>query len=109
MNIGHFMPGIWDAGGIGIYISRVAAAQRACGHTVRFFGLPLDTYASLADLDHRPEIVAPHDLAARAEELGLDVLHLHASMEPMPEGETPLVRTLHDHRPYCPSGERYLR
>jgi glycosyltransferase involved in cell wall biosynthesis len=108
MNIGHFMPGIWDVGGIGIYIRRVAAAQRACGHTVRFFDC-LETYASLPDVDHRPEIVAPRNLAARARAQGLDVLHLHASMEPMPEDGPPLVRTLHDHRPYCPSGERYLK
>ena len=41
--------------------------------------------------------------------MGLDVLHLHTGIEPVPTGlGVPVVRTVHEHRPYCPSGERYL-
>ena len=108
MKIGHFMPRIWDAGGIGVYIRRIADAQRAAGHTVLF----LDSstrYASEPNLFDRPEVLDPADLAARGRSLGLDVLHLHASVDPMPADGPPVVRTLHDHRPYCPSGERYLK
>ena len=106
--IGHYMTRIWDAGGIAAYICRVAAAQRAAGHTVRFLDSDA-TYATCADPDRRPEIVAPEDLAAYGRALGLDVLHLHTSVDPMPRGGPRVVRTIHEHRPYCPSGERYLK
>ncbi len=108
MIIGHYMPGIWDAGGIAAYIRRVARAQRDAGHTVRFLD-SRSTYAADPDPNRRPEVVAPEDLATRGLALGLDVLHLHASVDPMPRGGPRVVRTIHEHRPYCPSGERYLK
>ena len=108
MKIGHFMPGIWDSGGIAAYIHRVAAAQRDAGHTVRFLDCR-STYAADLDPNRRPVVLAPEDLASRGRDLGLDVLHLHASVDPMPQGGPRVVRTIHEHRPYCPSGERYLK
>lgn len=108
MNIGHFMPGIWDLGGIREYIQRVASGQRAAGHRVHFLD-SMSTYASFADPELRPVIVPPADLARRARELVLDVLHLHRGVDPFPQAEgLRVVRTVHEHRPYCPSGSRYL-
>lgn len=108
MTIGHYMTGIWDHGGIAVYLRRVAAAQRAAGHAVAFFD---DTgrYADFPDPDHRPTTVAPADLAERARASGVDVLHLHTNVVPWPGGGPPAIRTVHEHRPYCPSGERYLK
>jgi glycosyltransferase involved in cell wall biosynthesis len=108
MIIGHYMPGIWDSGGIAVYLRRVAAAQREAGHTVRFFD-SLDRYAEFSDPELRPNIVSAEDLGTKARELCLDVLHLHSAIEPMSGDLPPMVRTLHDHHPYCPSGGRYLK
>lgn len=108
MNIGHYMPGVWDQGGIAKYLQRVSRAQRDAGHTVRFFDSRPD-YAEFANPDERPIILAPQELGARAKSLGVDVLHLHTGTDPSPLGVgVPVVRTVHEHRPYCPSGERYL-
>jgi glycosyltransferase involved in cell wall biosynthesis len=108
MNIGHYMPGIWDPGGIAGYIRRVSEAQREAGHAVCFLD-PTGRYAAEPDPGRRPILVDPGELAGRARELGLDVLHLHANVDPWPRGGPQAVRTVHEHRPYCPSGARYLR
>lgn len=108
MNIGHYMPGIWDQGGVGTYLRRVGQAQRAAGHSVTFLD-SLDRYASVSDPAERPVVVEPDALAARGRELHLDVLHLHAGLSSPPVGGPRVVRTVHDHRPYCPSGGRYLK
>lgn len=108
MKIGHYMLGIWDQGGIARYLQRVSRAQRDAGHSVHFFDTRRD-YAEFADPLERPIVVEPRELGRRAKELGLDVLHLHTGIEPAPSGEgVPVVRTVHEHRPYCPSGLRYL-
>ncbi|MDR3638167.1 MAG: glycosyltransferase family 4 protein [Isosphaeraceae bacterium] len=108
MNIGHYMPGIWDRGGVGAYLLRVGRAQRASGHKVTFLD-SLDRYAEVGDPGERPVVVEPRALGARAKALGLDVLHLHAGVPEPPAGGPRVVRTVHDHRPYCPSGGRYLK
>lgn len=108
MNIGHYMPGIWDTGGIAGYIRRVSSAQREVGHKVVFLD-STGSYVDLADEDHRPILAAPERLPDIGRSLGLDVLHLHFNVDPWPVGGPPAVRTVHEHRPYCPSGERYLK
>jgi glycosyltransferase involved in cell wall biosynthesis len=45
----------------------------------------------------------------QAEDLRLDVLHLHNSIDPRCRAAVPMVRTMHGHWPYCPSGSRYLK
>jgi glycosyltransferase involved in cell wall biosynthesis len=108
MKIGHYMPGVWDQGGIASYLRRVTAAQRDAGHTIQFFD-SRPQYADFDNLVHRPLIVKPHELAGRAMAEGVDVLHLHSTIDPLPAvGKMPMFRTVHEHRPYCPSGERYL-
>ena len=108
MKICHYMDGIWDTGGIAININRVATAQRALGHEVVYID-PTGRYANEPDPNRRPITVAPERLAAESRKLGIDVLHLHSNVDPWPFGGPPAVRTVHEHRPYCPSGERYLK
>ena len=108
MNIGHYMPGVWDPGGVGAYLRRVGRAQRVSGHQVVFLDC-FDRYADVGDPLDRPVVVEPRALGERARALGLDVLHLHAGVPERVQGSPRVVRTVHDHRPYCPSGGRYLK
>ncbi|CAN0627983.1 Glycosyl transferase group 1 [Burkholderia multivorans] len=109
MKIGHYMTGIWDHGGVATYIRRVSDAQRASGHELHFF----DTHASANadDVSKRPTIVRDaNHLYATANEMGIEILHLHTDVSAAPgAGNCRVVRTLHGHSPYCPSGTQFLR
>jgi glycosyltransferase involved in cell wall biosynthesis len=104
MKIGHYMPGICTPGGISSYIRRLSQAQRQLGHDVML----LDRGES----DSRePDLYTTRDdddLTAKAESLGLDVLHLHSHLQDSSRLRIPAVRTMHGHWAYCPSGSRYL-
>ncbi len=107
MRIGHYCPGSQAPGGMASYLRAVLPAQRRLGHEVfcldhadRVGGAPATTNLEL--------LANESELAGRVASLGLDVLHLHAAIEgELPSG-IPLVRTVHNHGPYCPSGTRYL-
>src|SRR5438105_3985940 len=89
MKIGHYMPGFTVPGGMSTYLTRLVTAQRHAGHEVFI----VDDSATLM---------------RRAQELKLDILHLHALLWPPVACPVPMVRTVHGHSPYCPSGSRYL-
>lgn len=109
MRIGHYMAGIWDQGGIAKYLQRVSRAQREAGHCITFFDT-LPTYTEYNIPEERPVVVSAQDLVRQAGERGLDVLHLHTAVDPLPRADNlRMVRSVHEHRPYCPSGGRYLR
>ena len=53
-------------------------------------------------------IKSDDDLFSYASKLNLDILHLHAEVGMSPPSHIPVLRTLHGHHPYCPSGSKYL-
>lgn len=111
LRIGHFMPGIWEPGGVAAYIRRVSGEQARRGAEVLFFdSKPRSASSDRADAVERPVIRVEDavDLYRRAARLRVDVLHLHEAVTPAPPSQLPAVRTLHGHRPYCPSGSRLL-
>jgi glycosyltransferase involved in cell wall biosynthesis len=103
------MHGIWDRGGIATYIRRVSKAQRAAGHTVYY----LDTRSFKATQDEAvdlPIVVRDdNDLFIQAKVCGLDILHLHTNVSVIPPSSMPVIRTVHNNNPYCPSGSRHLK
>jgi glycosyltransferase involved in cell wall biosynthesis len=109
MRIGHYMQGISDPGGIATYIRRLSQTQREAGHTVYF----LDTRPSLAPNDDAGDlpiaVQSDADLFAQTRSLNLDILHLHTTISVLPPSDLPVLRTLHGHSPYCPSGSKYLK
>ena len=111
MRVGHYVYGLNVPGGVRTYVLELAAAQRRRGHAVTVCdhvaqqgaGIPDGWDVTfLRDRDHLRQVVADRRL---------DVLHTHHNL---PVGfldapaSVPLVRTLHGHSPYCPSGSRFL-
>jgi len=102
------MHGILEKGGVASYIHRISTAQRAAGHTVYYMdSRPHDqVQAGLAE-----SLIFVQDdaeLFAQARALELDILHVHWTISKLPPDHVPIVRTVHGHHPYCPSGSRYL-
>ncbi|MCS7034505.1 MAG: glycosyltransferase family 4 protein [Phycisphaerae bacterium] len=87
MRIGHFIPDPAGVGGLERYVSRLVDAQSSAGHEVCL-------------------LAGVQGLAGAAIQ-GVQVLHAHGLL---PQGVTqvPLVRHVHGHWPYCPSGSRFL-
>lgn len=107
MIIGHYDSELWSHGGIATYIRRLSRGQRAAGHTVYFFS---HRPASPTDPAERPIIVTSNDdLYTRAHQLKVDILHLHKGVFQSPTNGLPVIRTLHGHQPYCPSGSKFLK
>ena len=107
MIIGHYEHDIWIKGGIASYIRRISAAQRAAGHQVYF----LSQKPSQGQNGEEQPVIAETDEALywQASKLGLDILHLHTSVDIPPPDTLPTLRTLHIHKPYCPSGGKFLK
>jgi glycosyltransferase involved in cell wall biosynthesis len=115
LKIGHYTPSVTAPGGIASYLRRVVAGQLDRGHEVILFNCskiaPLSE-ASLFDV----KIVSVNDdadLLRQVQTLKPDVLHTHTAVTIPPEQanlfrSTALVRTMHGHEAYCPSGSRYL-
>jgi len=106
MHIGHYAPEIWAQGGIASYIRRTGRGQARRGHEVTYLSRDDDPEQN-QPLEYE---VVPDDetLFAAAEDLGLDLLHLHKSVHNLPDDRVPTVRTMHGHQGGCPSGSRYL-
>ena len=111
MKIGHFASGLFNPGGISNYIQRVSRAQQESGHEVLLFDLLGEQHNQKASLPEGVFVQYVSDdthLLQKACALEVDVLHLHTAVA---VGERPpltVIRTLHGHQPYCPSGSRYL-
>lgn len=88
MKIGHYMSGLEHPGGVATYVQRLCEAQRRAGHDV---------------------VVVDQEMLERSQNLRLEVLHLHNSIDQRSRVALPMVRTMHGHWPYCPSGSRYLK
>jgi len=105
MRIGHYAPNIGEEGGIATYIRRTGDALSSRGHEVAFLGRDAVS-ASLPG--ECVDVSNDTSLFTVAENLALDILHLHKSVETLPADRVPTVRTMHGHQGGCPSGSRYL-
>lgn len=106
MIIGHYDSEMWSKGGVASYIRRISRVQRAAGHQVYYFSY---RPAEQPDPQETPIVVKDSaELFRRACELGIDLLHLHKGINASPPPELSVVRTLHGHQPYCPSGSKFL-
>ncbi len=112
MTIGHYTPWLTSQGGIQSYVSRVIGGQLERGHKVVLFTRLAVVLSDLNSALGTLNIPASDDddLLRRAVECRLDVLHVHTAVEAASDaGAVPaLVRTMHGHEAYCPSGSRYL-
>jgi glycosyltransferase involved in cell wall biosynthesis len=112
MRIGHYSPWLISPGGIQSYLRQVVRGQRERGHEVILFNRP-SLVPSEAASAFGAEIIPTRDdtdLLRHARTRGLDALHTHTAVEvpPAPNDLPALVRTMHGHEAYCPSGTRYL-
>ncbi len=103
MKILHYMHDLWGRGGVATYLRLVTGQQVALGHEVLF-----------ADSSPVPAGAAIHhvatgaDLAALAKSVGADVIHTHIGPPGGLRTPIPVVRTVHGHQHYCPSGSQFL-
>ena len=113
MRIGHYAEGIFHPGGICSYVRRVTQGQLARGHQIVLFHAG-DAGENAKHADGPLEVrraCTGVDLLQEAVTLGLDVLHAHTLVElpdELPARRPALVRTMHGHEAYCPSGTRFL-
>ena len=107
MRIGHYMRDLWKPGGISTYIQRLSAAQRDAGDSVVFLDVS-PTHPSWIAAEDWQCVDDDAALFAAAAHLQLDVLHVHTLVAVPSVLTTPVLRTLHGHEPYCPSGGRFL-
>ena len=106
MKIAHYDHDIWAKGGLANYVRRVAATQRELGHEIVFFS---KRESGLSDAGQVARVVPTNvELYELAQQLGVDILHTHRSLELSPPRNLPVIRTVHGHAPYCPSGSRFL-
>jgi len=112
MRIGHYSPWLSSPGGVNSYLRRVVRGQVERGHEVVLFNRPSLITSGVAS-DFCAEIIPTRDdtdLLRQARARGLDALHTHTAVEvpPVVHDLPALIRTMHGHEAYCPSGTRYL-
>jgi len=96
-----------ERGGIRTHIRLVSAAQRQAGHEVLLFDL--ERFRQRGDgFDDVHYFADESALLAQAEGRGVDILHAHTLLEQATESKVAVLRSLHGHEPYCPSGGHYL-
>lgn len=110
MTIGHYQ-GLYEHSGVGSYIRRIVSAQRREGHRVIYFDLPEGFPDDVGndDIDEAVRVENNQELYAEARRRKVDVLHAHHLLTDPPPDGLPVIRSVHNHRPYCPSRYRYLR
>ena len=107
MRIGHYETNVHAQGGAQTYLRRLGQAQADRGHTVVYFSHVAPP--SEDALSPHVHVADAADLFRQAEDLHLDVLHLHRPVESLPDDPIPTVRTMHNHNGSCISGSRLLR
>jgi hypothetical protein len=108
MLIGHYDRDIWAPGGISNYVRQISDAQQQRGDQIIFF-TKQQKFTPPDRLQQTITIVDDADLYHQAQRYGLDILHLHTEVSYLPSNVGfQVLRTVHEHRPYCPSGSRYL-
>jgi glycosyltransferase involved in cell wall biosynthesis len=120
MRIAHYMPYMWSPGGVGQYIRRLSEQQHQAGHEIFFVDPqlspthPAQTTPDLGTSDLGIPIVLadPQQLGVVLERHHIEILHTHTVLPLMmgPLGKTiKVIRSIHNHDVYCPSGSRYLQ
>jgi glycosyltransferase involved in cell wall biosynthesis len=116
--IGHFSSGIFEAGGVASYITALSKFQQNSGHKIFYLiicGSGDEMKFMSTHSNQSPEsLIFARDLTGlieKIEMLQLSIFHLHSAVAlPSPsESIIPMIRTVHVHTPYCPSGSRYLK
>lgn len=79
------------------------------GHEIVYFDLRQRRTATVKDDESTDYLDSETNLLQRAQTKGVEILHLHLGVTHLPSGSVPLIRTVHGHQPYCPSGSRFLR
>lgn len=105
MRIGHYAPKIWAEGGIATYIRRLGEAQSGAGRDVFYLG---DAHRAGGTPEDFIGVMGASDLFKQAEQLHLDVLHLHKPVAALPASRVPVVRVVHGNGASCPSATRFL-
>ncbi|NDJ16218.1 glycosyltransferase family 4 protein [Myxacorys almedinensis] len=107
MIIGHYIKHLLGKGGAEVYLRRIALAQQKMGHTVYYFS----KYLGSTDTSLISPIITESDavLFDQAQQLGVELLHLHTDVAFLPPKNLTVIRTLQGHQPYCPSGSKYLK
>jgi glycosyltransferase involved in cell wall biosynthesis len=107
--IGHYDSELWARGGVANYVQKIGQAQQAAGHQVYYFSL--QSQHDLANIPFSPFIAVANQAAlfAKAAALNLDILHVHKAIDSSLADNLPIIRTVHGHHPYCPSGSQYLQ
>ncbi len=108
MRIGHYVPGTSHRGGVTTYVSRLGEGQRAAGHQVVFFDDESHRRPAQSSVESVVFVRDQEDLLITATRMKVDVLHLHSGLFASPTAHIPVIRTVHGHQPYCPSGSRFL-
>jgi len=106
MRIGHFEQNIHGHGGIGSYIQRISGKQRLQGDQVFLYHRADTAVEDGTPIEH---VKAYSDLAELARRDKLDILHVHTTTPYIGDMTAPMIRTIHTHQPYCPSGSRYFK
>ena len=109
MKIGHCSHTIWAPGGVASYIRRIGLEQKRLGHEVVYFDL-FSTEENDEGAEAQTYSVKDEDaLFQRVTEEKIDILHLHIGLKDHRQFPIPVIRTVHGHQPYCPSGGRFLK
>jgi glycosyltransferase involved in cell wall biosynthesis len=116
LSVGHYVgEGLRIPGGVSTYLQRLMSAQQQAGiESIALTCQPLGAqHNNLSNL----VISDAQDLVANLQDLKLDILHFHITLENINISsflekifDLPLscVRSIHTHQPYCPSGGRFL-
>ena len=108
MKIGHYSPGIWAKGGVASYIRRVGQGQQNFGHEVSYIALTSEKEACAGATEPTAFVEDEAAVFRLAAERKLDILHVHLALSGRAKPTVPLIRTVHGHQAYCPSGGRFL-
>jgi glycosyltransferase involved in cell wall biosynthesis len=109
LHVLHVDPRLWEPGGVTTTLVVTARAQRRLGVEVSFAGPPGSSARAPADAGTTAEWSTSEDLDHLARGEGVDVVHLHgipAGAPPAAPAPCPVVRTVHNHNPYCPTGTK---
>jgi glycosyltransferase involved in cell wall biosynthesis len=115
MRIAHYMPYMWSPGGVGQYIRRLSEQQYHAGHELFFIDPQVTQVQSTQATPYFGTSIVQADarsLGAVLESHRVEILHTHTVLPPVtwPLGKTiRVIRSIHNHDVYCPSGSRYLQ
>lgn len=105
------MHGMWEAGGVASYIRLVSRLQQHSGLELFFLDSQFQDQQAIASPHSFSSIFITDgvELITQAEFLNLDLLHLHTDIDLPDHLPLPVIRSVHNHNPYCLSGSKHLK